>query len=77
MQRKEASAKEAELNQSGITSYTADILRAQGGVSAAFASLEDTIIRAPSDGKITKIDAKLGERVEALSPVTIEYSKVQ
>ena len=62
-------AKEAELNQSGITSYTADILRAQGGVSAAFASLEDTIIRAPSDGKITKIDSKLGERVEALSPV--------
>ena len=38
-------------------------------MSAAFASLEDTIIRAPSDGKITKIDAKLGERVEALSPV--------
>lgn len=62
-------AKEAELAQSGITSYTADIIRAQGGVSAALASLEDTIIRAPSDGKITKVDAKLGERVESLAPV--------
>jgi len=62
-------AKEAELAQSGITSYTADIVRAQGGVSGAYASLEDTIIRAPSDGKITKIDVKLGEPVESLSGV--------
>ncbi len=49
----------------------ANLVTAQGVYAGAVALLEETIIRAPASGKITKIDAELGERVEAFSPVVV------
>ncbi len=42
-----------------------DILSAEGQVSAALAVLEDTRVRAPESGTITRIDISLGELVQA------------
>lgn len=52
-----------------ISAAQADVLSAEGAVEAAQADLERTILRAPADGTITKIDAKLGDLVTPNTPV--------
>jgi RND family efflux transporter MFP subunit len=39
----------------------ADVLSAQGGLELALANYEDTILRAPAEGTITKVNIKYGE----------------
>jgi RND family efflux transporter MFP subunit len=47
----------------------ADVVSAQASLASAQAAFEKTVIRAPSDGTVTKIDVKLGQLAEAFSPV--------
>ncbi len=59
-----ASARNADLD-----AARADVVSAQGVLAAAQAEFETTVIRAPSNGTITKIDLTLGELAEKFSPV--------
>jgi RND family efflux transporter MFP subunit len=43
----------------------AEIISARGGLESAQAELENTVIRAPQDGTVTRIDANLGEIIQA------------
>jgi HlyD family secretion protein len=68
--------KQAELNLKRASARSVDIdiaqaevLSAQGSLQAAQASFEDTVIRAPAGGTITKVDIKYGELSEAGKPV--------
>ncbi|MCL5774883.1 MAG: efflux RND transporter periplasmic adaptor subunit, partial [Patescibacteria group bacterium] len=63
---KRAKARPADLN-----AAQAAILTAQGQVQAAQADLENTIIRAPSEGTITKVDVKVGELATALKEAVV------
>lgn len=62
----ELAIKKAEARQSDIDLARADILTAEGQTQAAEAKYNDTIIRAPADGTITRIDIKVGELAQAL-----------
>ncbi|MCE9585340.1 efflux RND transporter periplasmic adaptor subunit [Candidatus Nomurabacteria bacterium] len=57
----ELNLKKANARQSDIDLANADILSAEGNLESAQSAYEDTIIRAPADGTITKIDIKYGE----------------
>ena len=64
--------KQAELNLKkaiarnvDIDIAKAEVLSAEGSLQSAQASYEDTIIRAPVSGTITKVDIKYGELAEA------------
>jgi RND family efflux transporter MFP subunit len=48
-----------------------DVLSAQGQVNAALAALEDTRIRAPESGTVTRIDAHLGELIQAYESAVV------
>ncbi len=61
----------ATARQPEIDAALADIVSAQAQVDAANASLEKTILRAPADGTITRIDVKVGEVPDALKPVVV------
>jgi HlyD family secretion protein len=61
--------KKARSEGSDIDLARADITSAEGGLQAAQAKYEDTVIRAPADGTITNIDIKLGELSEIQKPV--------
>jgi RND family efflux transporter MFP subunit len=61
----------AEATASELALKEADILSAQGQVDAALASLEDTRIRAPKSGTITRIDADLGSLIQAYENVVV------
>lgn len=52
-----------------ISAAQADVLSAQGAVEAAQSDLDKTILRAPADGTITKIDINLGDLVIMNTPV--------
>lgn len=78
VQNKENNIKDAEANlalvkaQNSSTSSSlaeAKVLQARGRYESAVAVLEDSIIRAPADGILTRIDVKVGESVEALESV--------
>jgi HlyD family secretion protein len=43
----------------------AEIISARGGLESAQAELENTVIRAPQDGTVTRIDATVGEIIQA------------
>jgi RND family efflux transporter MFP subunit len=64
LQLKKAAARPAD-----VAAAQAQVLSAQGQVEAASANLENTIIRAPADGTITKVDVKVGEQATALKSV--------
>ncbi len=57
----ELNVKLASANSADIELANAEITQAQGKLQSALAKLEDTIIRAPSSGTITKVDTKIGE----------------
>lgn len=63
------SLKESQVETGEVKIAYANLVSAQGSYQEALANYEDTVIRAPAPGKVTKIDANLGERVEAFAPV--------
>lgn len=63
--------KRAKARPADLEAVQAQILSAQGQVEAAQADLENTIIRAPSEGTITKVDVKVGELATALKQALI------
>lgn len=73
LQNKENNVKDAEANLAlvkaenssiGTSLAKAKVLQAEGRYQSALAVLEDSIIRAPADGVVTRIDIKVGESVE-------------
>ncbi|MCL5667002.1 MAG: efflux RND transporter periplasmic adaptor subunit [Patescibacteria group bacterium] len=63
--------KKAAARPADIEAAQAQILSAQGQVEAAQASLENTFIRAPSDGTVTGVDVKAGEQATALKEAVV------
>jgi HlyD family secretion protein len=63
--------KKSQARPVDLAVYQAQITSAQGQVQAALSQLENTIIRAPSNGTITKVDIKVGELATALSEAMI------
>lgn len=58
-------------NSSALDLAKADILSAEGQVQLAQSRYENTILRAPAEGTITKIDIKIGELAQALKEVMV------
>ena len=67
----ELSIKQSSARPAEIALAKADILSAQGQLELATSNLEHTIIRAPANGTITKIDTKIGELVQSLKNVMV------
>jgi HlyD family secretion protein len=67
----ELALKQAAARKSDIDLARADIISAQGQLESAQARYDDTIIRAPADGTITKIDIKIGELAQALKEAIV------
>ncbi|MEI7424626.1 MAG: efflux RND transporter periplasmic adaptor subunit [Candidatus Staskawiczbacteria bacterium] len=65
------SAKQAKPRQEDVDLAKAQILSAQGQVDAAQAILNNSIIIAPSDGTITKVDIKVGEQATPSKEVMV------
>lgn len=63
--------KKAAARPADIDLARADIITAQGQMQAAQSKYEDTIVRAPADGTITKVDIKIGELASALKEVMV------
>ena len=61
----------AQARPADVDAAKAAILSAQGQVQAAQAVYDDTVIRAPADGTITKVDIKVGELATALKEVLV------
>lgn len=61
----ELNLKRATARQPDIDVALADVVTAQAGLDQANATLEKTILRAPADGTITKVNVKVGELAEA------------
>lgn len=61
--------KKAAARPSDLAAAEASVLSARASLQAALASLENTIIRAPVAGTVTKVDVKVGEQATALAPV--------
>lgn len=57
----ELAVKQASARTSDVDLAEADVLSAEGGLEAAQARYEDTIIRAPENGTVTRVDIKYGE----------------
>lgn len=69
----ELTLKKSTARNSDIEAAQAEILSAQGGLQGAQANYEHTILRAPTNGTITKVNIKLGE----LSQVSQEAMVLQ
>lgn len=67
----ELNIKLSQARSSDIDLANADIISAQGQLQAAIANYENTVLRAPADGTITKVDIKLGELVQSLKEVMV------
>lgn len=67
----ELDVKLARARDSDIDLAKADILSAESELQSANSKLENTILRAPSNGTITKVDLKLGELAQALNEVMV------
>jgi len=63
--------KKAQARPADVEAAQAQILSAQGQLAAALAVLENTIIRAPVAGTITKVDIKVGQSLTALTPAIV------
>lgn len=63
--------KKAQARPADVAAAEASVLSAKAQLAAANAQLENTIIRSPSKGTITKIDIKVGEQATALKPVVV------
>lgn len=76
--RSQLNSAEASLAQSKATATPADvnvakaqILSAEGQVAAAQASFNNTVLKAPSSGTITKVDIKVGEQATPSKEVMV------
>ena len=58
----ELAIKKSSARSSDVDLANADILSAQGQLEAALSRYNDTVISAPTDGTITRIDIKIGEQ---------------
>lgn len=58
----ELALKKSQARQSDVDLARADILSAQGQVEGALARYNNTIITAPVDGTVTRVDIKIGEQ---------------
>lgn len=65
----ELAIKQAQARPSDIDLAKADVLSAEGQLQLAEAKYNDTIIRAPAPGTITKVDIKIGELAQALKEI--------
>jgi HlyD family secretion protein len=63
--------KKAQARPADVGAAQAQILSAEGQYQAANAALENTIIRAPAVGTITKIDANVGETIASLAEALV------
>jgi HlyD family secretion protein len=61
--------KKAQARPADIDAARAQVLSAKAQLLAANAQLENTIVRAPSGGTVTKVDIKVGEQATALKTV--------
>lgn len=61
----------AKAQPADIEVARAQLLSAQGTVEAAQSAFDNTILKAPADGTITKIDTKVGQQATAMQPVII------
>lgn len=65
----ELALKKSTARQADLDLAKADILTAEGQLQLASSNFEHTILRAPADGTITKVDIKIGELTQALKNV--------
>ena len=70
-QQAQLDLKRAQARPADLEAARAQVLSAQGQVQSAQAVLENTIIRAPITGTITRVDIKIGELAPALSQVIV------
>ena len=61
----------AKAQPADIDAAKAQLLSAQGTVEAAQTTLDNTVLKAPSDGTITQIDTKVGQQATAMQEVFI------
>lgn len=61
--------KKAQARPADVDAARAQVLSAQAQLSSALNGFENTIIRAPSSGTVTKIDVKVGEQATALKSI--------
>lgn len=61
--------KQAQARPADVENAQAQILSARGQLMSAEALFENTIIRAPVAGTVTKVDVKVGEQATALTPL--------
>jgi len=67
----ELALKQSTARPADIDLAKAEILSAEGQYQLASANFEHTILRAPANGTITKVDIKIGELAQALKDVMI------
>lgn len=65
----ELTLKKSSARPAAIALAKADILSAQGQYQLASSNFENTVLRAPTSGTITKVDVKLGELTQALKNI--------
>jgi RND family efflux transporter MFP subunit len=63
--------KKSQARPADVEAANAQILTAQGQFQAANAALENTIIRAPASGTITKVDIKVGQTINAFTEAVV------
>lgn len=61
--------KKAQARPADVEAARAQVLSAQAQLASANSLLENTIIRAPSEGTVTKIDVKVGEQATSLKAI--------
>ena len=61
----------AKAQPADIQAAQAQLISAQGSVEAAQTALNNTILKAPADGTITKIDTKVGQQATAMQPIIV------
>lgn len=63
--------KKAGARTTDVEIAEANVLVAQGAYQNAVANLEKKILRSPADGTVTRVDIKVGEQANALTPVIV------
>ncbi len=63
--------KKAAARPADVSLKEADVLRAEGQLQSAQGAYENTVIRAPADGTVTKIDIKVGELANSLETAIV------
>ncbi len=67
----ELALKIAQARPSDVQAKQAEVLRAQGVLQSALGAYENTVIRAPANGTVTKVAVKVGELAKSLEPVIV------